>query len=35
MVHSYAGTHGVKTKKNFFRQYSDSASARALRVGAS
>ena len=32
MVHSYTGTHGVKKKKNSFRQYPDSAGARALRV---
>ena len=40
MVHSYTGTHGVKKKKtgekkNSFRQYPDSAGARALKVEAS
>ena len=34
MVNSYTGTHGVK-KKNTFRQYPDSTSARALGVAAS
>ena len=33
MVNSYTGTHGVK--KNTFRQYPDSTSARALGVAAS
>ena len=39
MVHSYTGTHGLKKKKqekkHSFRQYPDSAGARALKVEAS